>query len=130
MNITATVFGGSSETENSAYPPYDRITADEICVALPYRFKGTLPKVNVGNKIGKVVTATIRDVGPWMIDDDFFNKGTRPVAETCYKNKTPLPSGPQKGRVPSNPAGIDLSEALAEALGINGKGLVNFRLVK
>jgi uncharacterized protein (TIGR02594 family) len=129
-NITATFFGGSSETEMSAYPPYDRITATEISVALPYRFKGDLPRVEVRNADGEIMSAKIRDVGPWMIDDNYWDKGTRPIAETCYKNKTPLPSGPQKGRVPSNPAGIDLSAALAKELGIGGKGIVAWRLFK
>jgi hypothetical protein len=128
--ITATWFGGSGETEMSAYPPYDRITADEISVALPYRFKGTLPMVEVMNDHGDIMRAKIRDVGPWMIDDPYWETGTRPIAEKCYASKTPLPSGPQKGRVPSNPAGIDLSAALAEDLGIDGMGKVSWRLVK
>jgi hypothetical protein len=126
--ITATFFGGSSETEMSAYPPYDRITATEISVALPYRFTGTLPKVEVMNADGDVMVAIIRDIGPWMVDDPYWSKGTRPIAEQCYASKTPLPSGPQKGRVPSNPAGIDLSAALAEDLGIDGMGSVSWRL--
>ena len=128
--ITATWFGGSGEIEMSAYPPYDRISATEISVALPYRFKGTLPKVEVMNEDGDMMRAIIRDVGPWMIDDPYWQTGTRPVAEKCYTSKTPLPSGPQKGRVPSNPAGIDLSASLAEDLGIDGMGKVSWRLVK
>lgn len=127
--ITATWFGGSGETEMSAYAPYDRITATEISVALPYRFKGALPMVEVMNDHGDIIRAKIRDVGPWMIDDPYWEKGTRPIAEQCYASKTPLPSGPQKGRVPSNPAGIDLSAALAEDLGIDGMGKVSWRLV-
>jgi hypothetical protein len=129
-NITATWFGGSGETEMSAYPPYDRISATEISVALPYRFTGTLPTVEVMNEDGDMMPAKIRDVGPWMIDDNYWDNGTRPVAEKCYASKTPLPSGPQKGRVPSNPAGIDLSKALADDLGIGGMGKVSWRLVK
>jgi len=129
ITVTATMFGGSSENEPSAYPPYDNITATELSVALPYRFKGTLPKVEVKNEDGEIIGAKIRDIGPWMIDDNYWDKGTRPIAETCYKNKTPLPSGPQKGRVPSNPAGIDLSEALAKDLGIGGVGKVSWRFM-
>lgn len=128
--ITATVFGGSSEHEPSAYPPYDPITETEISVALPYRFKGELPKVELRNADGEMMGAKIRDIGPWMISDNYWEMNTRPVAETCYKNKTPLPSGPQKGRVPSNPAGIDLSPALARELGIKGMGKVAWRVIK
>ena len=83
--------------------------------------------VEVMNDQGDVYQAKIRDVGPWMIDDNYWAKGTRPIAEQCYASKTPLPSGPQKGRVPSNPAGIDLSAALAEDLGIDGMGKVSWR---
>jgi uncharacterized protein (TIGR02594 family) len=128
-NITATVFGGAADNENSAYSPYDTITADETCVALPYRFKGTRPMVEVMNAAGQIVRGQIRDVGPWMINDPYWETDTRPIAETCYKNKTPLPSGPQKGKVPSNDAGIDLSLALAKKLGIKGKGKVAWRLI-
>ena len=98
-------------------------------MALPYRFKGTLPRVEVMNADGDVAIAIIRDIGPWMIDDHYWTAGTRPIAEKCYFSKIPLPSGPQKGRVPSNPAGIDLSAALADALGIDGMGKVSWRLV-
>ena len=128
--ITATVFGGSSEHEPSAYPPYDPITETEVSVALPFRFKGTLPQVELRNADGEMMGAKIRDIGPWMIDDNYWDKGTRPIAETCYQQKKPLPSGPQKGRVPSNPAGIDLSPALARELGIKGMGKVAWRIVK
>jgi uncharacterized protein (TIGR02594 family) len=128
-DITATVFGGGEDLENSAYPPYDPIDDDEFCVALPYRFKGTRPTIEVGNEAGEIASAAIRDIGPWMIDDPYWQTGTRPIAETCYRNKTPLPSGPNKGKVPTNDAGIDLSPALAELLGIPGKGRVFWRLV-
>jgi hypothetical protein len=41
----------------------------------------------------------------------------------------PLPSGPNAGKIPSNPAGIDLSPALAEALGHDGMGPVDWEFV-
>jgi uncharacterized protein (TIGR02594 family) len=127
-DITATVFG-AFEGEASAYG--GQLNDDEPFVALPYRFSpaGSRPNVEVMNEDGKIVLATVEDVGPWMTTDDFWAKGTRPIAETCYQNGTPIPSGPQKGRVPSNPAGIDLSLALAMALGIDGMGKVSFRLI-
>jgi hypothetical protein len=64
-----------------------------------------------------------------MINDPYWETDTRPIAETCYKNKTPLPSGPHKGDVPSNDAGIDLSLALAKKLDVKGKGKVAWRLI-
>ena len=83
-------------------------------VALPYRFSpaASRPNVEVMNEDGDIFLATIEDVGPWMTDDDYWAKGTRPIAEQCYASKTPIPSGPQKGRVPSNP-GRHRSVALA-----------------
>jgi uncharacterized protein (TIGR02594 family) len=129
-SVMATMFGGSSEHEPSAYPPYDAISPQELSVALPYRFKGTRPMVEVRTVSGVSMVAEIRDIGPWMIDDNYWEKKTRPIAETCFKNKMPLPSGPQKGKVPTNPAGIDLSEYLAKTLNLGGKGVVDWRLVK
>jgi uncharacterized protein (TIGR02594 family) len=126
--ITATVFG-SLEGEQSAYG--GQLDDSTPFVALPDRFEGTRPRVELMNTDGDIFLADIMDVGPWMTTDDYWaRKGARPVAETCYHNKTPIPSGPQKGRVPSNPAGIDLSPSLAKDLGIQGMGTVSWRLVK
>jgi len=127
-DITATVFG-SYEGEQSAYG--GQLDDSQPFVALPYRFSpaASRPSVEVMNEDGENILATIEDVGPWMTTDDYWVKGTRPIAEQCYASKTPIPSGPQKGRVPSNPAGIDLSPSLARSLGIDGMGRVSWRLV-
>jgi hypothetical protein len=79
-------------------------------------------------RVQTIITAEIRDVGPWLTNDPYwaFNSA-RP--RSCKVNKTRLPSGPNKGKVPTNPAGIDLSPALATALGVSGKGKVSWRLV-
>jgi hypothetical protein len=124
--ITATVFG-SYEGEQSAYG--GQLDDSKPFVALPDRFEGARPTVEVMSDDGDIFSATIEDIGPWNISDDYWAKGTRPVAEKCYASKTPLPSGPQKGRVPTNPAGIDLSPALARSLGIQGMGKISWRLV-
>jgi len=127
-DITATVFGGTAEVEKSAYDGH-RITETEMCVALPDRFEAARPTVEVRNG-SKIASATIEDVGPWMIDDPYWALGKRPVAEICFATRTPLPSGPNKGRVPTQDAGIDLSPALGRFLGIDGKGKVAWRLIK
>ena len=125
--ITATVFG-SYEGEQSAYG--GKLNDSEPFVALPYRFpSGSRPDVEVMNEDGEIFSATVEDVGPWMVNDPYWQTMTRPVAEQCFASKTPLPSGPQKGRVPSNPAGVDLSPALAKSLGVQGMGKVSWRLV-
>jgi len=130
-NITATVFGGTSDPNNSAYPPYDPLNDTELYVALPanvadadMRSRG----VQVWNPTtGQNAVAKVRDKGPWTVDDDPYVFGDAiAVAVTCYANRTPLPSGPNKGKVPTNDAAIDLSPALARAVGISGKGKVDW----
>ncbi len=127
-DITATVFGGASEDEPSAYDDH-LITENELAVALPDRFEGKRPKVELKTAAGTVV-ASIGDVGPWNTNDPYWETpGQRPDAETHYKNRTALTSGPNKGKVPTNPAGIDLSPAAARKLGVSGKGQVSWRFV-
>jgi uncharacterized protein (TIGR02594 family) len=127
--VTATVFGGAADNEHSAYAPYDLLNDTDLYLSLPNRFAGTRPLVEVKGPNGTSMTAEIRDVGPWMTNDSYWTFNKRPTAELCYGDKTPLPSGPHKGKVPSNPAGIDLSPALAKLIGISGKGKVSWRLV-
>lgn len=123
-NIVATVFGGTSEVERSAYDNH-RILENELVVALPYRFKGERPTLTVKNIAnGKTATATVEDVGPWLTDDPYWERGMRPLAE----KPGPIERGPNKGRT-SNKAGIDLSPGLARALGISGRGVVDWRIV-
>lgn len=127
-DITATVFGGDRELERSAYDSHV-ITNSELCVALPYRFSGTRPKVEVKGPNG-TATATIQDVGPWNINDPYWDRGARPDAETHNHDHTPLTlDGPNQGKVPTNDAGIDLSPALARAIGVSGKGKVEWSFV-
>jgi N-acetylmuramoyl-L-alanine amidase len=130
-NVTATVFGGASDPNNSAYdgqPLNDR----DFYVALPWKFPGTRPRVRVHGPNGSA-EAEIMDVGPWCTTNNYWDLAgdPRPLAETCHSSGTPLPpdSGPNAGKVPSNDAGIDLSPALADAVGIQGKGKVDWEFV-
>ena len=116
--ITATVFGGPGDENNSAYAPYTRIDPDKPGVALPARFKGARPKVKVMNG-AKSVVCDIVDLGPWNIDDPYWETGKRPQAET----------GVDRGGRTTNFAGIDLTPAAAKAIGINGKGRVDWQFV-
>jgi N-acetylmuramoyl-L-alanine amidase len=129
-DIVATVFGGADDYNVSAYDEHKVLNDKDLYVALPDRFDGERPKVRVTNRANsKSAVAEIWDVGPWNIADPYWTVGARPMAETCYDNGTPLPSGPNAGRVPSNGAGIDLSPALANAIGIEGKGYVHWELI-
>jgi len=128
-SITATVFGGSKDRNESAYT--GKVLNDsDLYIALPWRLAGERPLVRLINPAnGRTCIAAIQDIGPWNTDDNYPAKNARPVAETCYANKTPLPSGPNKGKVPANDAGIDLSPAVSRALGIEGKGKVDWDYV-
>lgn len=125
-NIKCSVFGGSKDPNDSAYPPYNKISDTEVSCALPWRFQGERPLVrirNVGN--GQEAIARIRDVGPWLIDDNYWQLGTRPLAEMCFVDKVPLPRGPHKGKV-GNGAGIDITPGCAKAIGLSGMGFVDW----
>jgi hypothetical protein len=140
QNVEATVFGGAADGEYSAYPPYDSsgrgpyMNDTDLYVALPYSFPldlwpDEIPKVRVF--CGELsAVGVVADKGPWLVDDiDYVDGPARPLAETCHNNGTPLPRGPHKGKVPSNKAGIDLSPALAEMIGVDGKGIVSWQFV-
>jgi hypothetical protein len=132
--IEATVFGGWEDQENSAYPPYGYLDDTELYLSLPYSFDADLfpenpPKVRVWNGSLSAV-GYIADKGPWTTDDAAYVDGeARPIAETCYEQGKSLPSGPNQGKVPTNKAGIDLSPALANMVGIDGKGVVDWEFV-
>ena len=128
-NVKCSVFGGSKDPNKSAYKPFDVITDKEISCALPWKFPNLRPRVKIHNIAnGREVVAQIRDIGPWLIDDDYWVTGARPLAETCHETKTQLPRGPHKGKVP-NGAGLDVTPACAKALGIRGMGFVNWEFM-
>ena len=129
FEIKCSVFGGAKDPNDSAYPPFDKITDKEISVALPFRFVGLRPKVLIrNNATGNEAICEIRDIGPWLIDDPYWELGERPLAETCFNNKTPLPRGPHKGKIP-NGAGVDITPAAAKAIGLSGMGFVDWRFI-
>jgi uncharacterized protein (TIGR02594 family) len=121
QNIVATYFGG----QQSAYG--GPIIDSQPGVALPFRFSGVRPKVRVtGVKSGVSIDCDIVDVGPWNINDPYWETGARPQAESG------MDLGQVSNGVPrrTNGAGIDLTLAAATALGIDGKGLVNWQFLQ
>lgn len=116
-NITATRFSDSRVAYTDVAPGWN----NRMGVALPYRFKGERPKVRVF-KGGKSVVCEIMDIGPWYDGtaergpfDPYWETGSRPRAESDPK---------------TNGAGIDLTFPADAALGLNGKGLVDWEFVK
>jgi N-acetylmuramoyl-L-alanine amidase len=119
--ITASVFGGESDYNVSAYDEDKVLNDTDLYVALPDRFEGERPQVRVYNRTtGENAIASIEDVGPWNIDDPYWTTGTRPQAE----------SGTDMTGRATNGAGIDLSPALAELIGIDGMGEVDWEFVE
>jgi hypothetical protein len=117
-NIICTVFGGKTDPNDSAYPPYDTITDSEMSCALPWRFPDPRPQVEVMNVATNIhVICQIRDIGPWNTNDPYWQTGQRPQAE----------SGTDMTGRTTNGAGIDLTPAAAKAIGLSGKGTVNWR---
>jgi N-acetylmuramoyl-L-alanine amidase len=119
--ITATMFGGTSDYNTSAYDPNKVLNDTDLYIALPDRIEGERPKVRVYNRLnGESATASIEDVGPWNTDDPYWDTGTRPQAE----------SGTDTTGRETNGAGIDLSPALADKLGIDGMGEVDWEFIE
>ena len=77
------VFGGRADPNNSAYDNHF-ITDEEFGVALPDRVTANpRPKVRVTHsQTRRSVICDIVDVGPWNIDDPYWERGARPQAET------------------------------------------------
>jgi N-acetylmuramoyl-L-alanine amidase len=119
-NIVATVFGGESDYNVSAYDEDMVLNDTDLYLSLPDRFEGARPLVRVHNRAtGLSAVAEIWDVGPWNTDDPYWETGERPQAESGTD---------EKGRT-TNKAGIDLSPALAKALEIDGMGEVDWEFV-
>lgn len=113
--IVATFFGGPK----SAYG--GPIDDNALGVALPYHFPGVRPPVRVvSHNNNKSIVCKIVDVGPWNTHDPYWETNTRPQAET----------GTDMTGRHTNKAGIDLTLAAANALGIDGKGLVDWEFVE
>src|SRR5262245_37769931 len=125
-NINATEFGGGPESGMpSAYG--GEVDGNKPEAALPAR----LPNAEEQRQIlvsnpenGKSVVCLVNDLGPWNLTDDYWNKGTRPKAEKQFLNRTEA----ENKQIPSNDAGIDLTPAAMEELGVPGK--INTRQVR
>jgi hypothetical protein len=122
-NITATVFGGEGDEQPSAYADVAKGWPGRPGVALPARFSGVRPKVWVihtfPSNVATHVVCDIVDVGPWNTNDPYWVTGARPQAE----------SGTDMRGRKTNGAGIDLTPGAAAALGIDGKGVVDWEFV-
>jgi hypothetical protein len=94
-----------------------RIRSDSRFVALPHRRAlGRMVEIRHGDR---VVVAEVLDVGPWNIDDDYWEHDARPASER----------GHGFYRTPVNTAGIDLSDPVFAELGMRDNDIVEWRFV-
>ena len=118
-DVTASVFGGPTETQASAYG--GTVDGRRPGCSLPNNFrKGRPPGIEVRGPGGRLAMPVV-DVGPWNTDNpEYVLQGKRPAAEQQFRDQ----SRAQNGMIPNQPAGIDLTPAAAEAVGIRGMGKV------
>jgi hypothetical protein len=113
-NILATEFGSGADEQDSAYG--GRVNGDKLEVALPFKFRSGRQGVELRAN-GQRVIARINDVGPHNISDPYWQTGSRPLAEEQFKDhKLDF-----KGRPVTNPAGIDVTKGVMDALKVPGK---------
>jgi hypothetical protein len=114
-NIVMTEFGGTGDVNESAYG--GMVHPDAFEVSLPARVPADKRMVRLFH-LDKFVVAKVNDVGPWNKRDDYWNADHgRPLAESQFHQKTRA----QNGLVPSNPAAIDGTRAVHDALGVLGR---------
>jgi hypothetical protein len=93
------------------------IRADSMFVALPHRRAlGRMVEVRYRER---AVVVPVLDVGPWNIDDAYWEHDGRPASER----------GRGAYRTPVNTAGIDLSDPVFAALGLPDNDVVAWRFV-
>jgi hypothetical protein len=93
------------------------IRPDSRFVALPHpRALGRMVEVRYRER---AIVVPVLDVGPWNIDDAYWERDARPAAER----------GRGFYRTPSNRAGIDLSDPVFAALGLGDNDVVDWRFV-
>lgn len=111
--ILMTEFGDESETQEASYG--GMIDPNTLGISLPFKFLGERQRVRV-HRGDKSVLCDIVDVGPHNIDDNYWDKGTRPFAEEQHRDGIK----DFKGRAVTNPAGIDGTPQVFDALAIPG----------
>jgi len=113
--ITATVFADATVAYSDVKPGWN----DRPGVSLPAPVSSPRPQIRVWRN-GRSVDCPIIDKGPWNTDDPYWLSGARPQAE----------SGTDRRGRKTNLAGIDLTPAAAAAIGLDGKGLVDWEIIQ
>lgn len=93
------------------------IRPGDMFVALPDR--SALGRSVEVRYLTRSIVVPVVDVGPWNISDPYWSHDARPASER----------GRGAYRTPTNPAGIDLSDAVYAALGLRDNDYVDWRFV-
>ncbi len=123
-NIVTTRFGCSTDAGVMASGVSTNAVA--LYAALPTR-KALHKKIEVRVSSGKTIVIPVLDVGPWNTKDAayVFSEGRlRPAAESGVGSSGDVNAGRKTNR-----AGLDISCQAANALGIGGKGMADWRFV-
>lgn len=125
VNINATEFGGGRESGMDSAYDNGKVHGDQPEASLPAKLTNENRRILVTNtKNGNSVVCLVNDLGPWNITDDYWNSSGRPKAEEQFRKKLKA----ENGHIPTNDAGIDLTPAAMDALGVLGK--INTRQVQ
>src|SRR5262245_33239498 len=93
--------------------------------SVPARVGSDQRKIRVLNPSNsRIVVCLVNDRGPWNTKDPYWKTPTRPRAEAQFAMKRKA----DNGEVPCNPAGLDLTPTVYDALSI--PGTVNTRSAK
>jgi Subtilase family/N-acetylmuramoyl-L-alanine amidase len=129
--IYSTEFGGGSDyPQESAYSGI--VDPDQPQAALPAKLPSSTRHILVTNSAnGRSVYCLVNDRGPWNLNDAYWADNRRPATEYQMENGIPA----ENGSVPTNPAGIDLTPAAMQALGVMGpinsrSALVNWQFAQ
>jgi len=124
--IASTFSGGSDYPLRSAYGPYNANHVGPIVnpnlpgASLPFRFPSNNNRPGVTLFIMNPATGArtmtpIVDVGPWNTSDAYWQTGGVPLAVSQFATG----AKGQNGQIVTNPAGIDLTPATFDALGLS-----------
>jgi hypothetical protein len=137
------IIATAEESQNGPTGAY--LDASRPFVALPSRSAlGKQTSVQLcdaqGNGYGSAIGAPVRDVGPWMTADAYWQNGARPAAEALKGQRVVWSKSAKRwvpsasGRTRCNGAGIDLSYGLwmqlkpgmSKRQALNQTGVVNW----
>ena len=129
--VLATTFGPPGDGRNLRMANQEKMRRNTVAAALPHR--SALGKtIWIRRKSSlRWIRVKVKDVGPWNTNDPYWRDKGRPRAQSQYRQK--VRQYHRKGRLVTNPAGIDLTWTVWQLLGVpksrakNYSEMVQFR---